>query len=187
MISAFIVTTLIAVFLLIMAGTVTMRFIYQDEPIIIFDFLLLQFQLFPSRKKARGNTSAKKERKKKAKSKYRNLFAIKRALDFLLIHSDLKIKALVIRSETKDPARLPIYNGYIDSLVGAFIAYLLIKSPHLITTTPVFSNFSHPDVQNPTIDISLHTPLHVIAFTFIIYSRDKKRKRERKIVGNKNE
>lgn len=172
-----------AIFLLLIAGTVTVHFIYYEEPIIIFDFLLFEMYLFPSRKRAKHSRKVKK----KLKNRYKNALAIKRALDFLLKHSDVTIHSMKIRAEESDPAKLTVYNGYIDSLICAIITYLRIKSQNLKNSNPPFSNPPLPEGENPAVDITLYTSLHVVAFTFITYHKDKRRKRERKIVGNKNE
>ena len=178
---------LASIFLLLAAGTVTVRLVYIDEPVIVFDFLLFQIQLFPSRKRKKRSLTKRADNENKIKKRYKNARATKKALDFLLKHSDVNIRAMKIRAEERDPAKLTVYNGYIDSIICALITYLRIKSLGFKNNNPPFSNPPLPDSENPSIDITLHTSLHVVAFTFITYKKDKKRKWERKIVGNKNE
>ena len=89
-------------------------------------------------------------------------------------------------AQEHDPAKLTVYNGYIDTLICTLVAYLRIKATSLKNSAPPFSNPPLPDGEAPTIDITLYTSLHVVAFTFITYFKVK-RKREGKFVGNENE
>ncbi len=172
--SLFFAFILFAILLLILAGTVTVRLVYRDELIVIIDFLFLQMLLFPSGKRVKAKKTAKT-----VKDRYKNALAIKRALDFLFKHSDIRIRALKIRAEEKNPAKLTVYNGYIDSLICILITYLHVKSPNLKNSDPPFSTTSPQDSENSTIDITLYTSFHVIAFTFITYYKDKRRKKAR--------
>ena len=108
-------------------------------------------------------------------------------MDFILKHSYVSINAIKIRAEESEPSKLALYNGYIDSFVCALVTYLRKKASRLINNNPPFSNPPFPNDKNPTVDITLTAPLHVIAFASIMYSKNKIRKRERKLVGNKNE
>jgi hypothetical protein len=140
-------------------------------------------QLFPFRKNEKKDEPSNR---RKLTSRYKNALATKRALDFLLKHSDIRIRTMKIRAQERDPAKLTVYNGYIDTFICALVAYLRVKATSLKNSDPPFSNPPLPDVENPTIDITLYTSLHVVTFTFLSYFK-LKGKREVKIVGNKNE
>jgi len=178
---------ILVIFILLIAGSVSVRFIYRNEPVIIIDYLLFQMQLFPARKRKKSSRRKKDSLPFKIRRSYRNTVATKNAVDYLLKHSDIKVKTFVIRAPLDEPSRLTVYNGFIDSLICTLISYLRIKSSRLYNSTLPFSNPQLPETDTPTIDVSLYTAFHVIAFTFIIFAKDKFRKREWKIVGNKNE
>ena len=173
-----------SVFVLIISATVSVRFIYREEPIIIFDFVIIQLLLFPLRKRVPPRKSKKRTEDKGIRSRLRAVQAKKNALDFLLSHSDVNINSINVHSEVSDPAKLTVYNGYIDSVICTALTYLRIKSQNLKNCNFPFSNTPRPEDEQPTVDITLYTSFHIVAFTFIKYLKDKNRKRERKIVGN---
>lgn len=184
MVSLVIAFLLASIFILVFSMSVSVRFIYRDELIIIFDFLIVQLLLFPFGKRAKSRKPRKTNTDKGIKHRLRDVQAKKKALDFLLRHSNVNIYSIKVRAEESDPAKLTVYNGYIDTFICTAIIYLSTKSQKFKNYDPPFSNLPIPDGENPTIDITLYTSFHVIAFTFITYWKDKNRKRERKIVGN---
>ena len=171
-----------AVFLLILACAATVRFVYRTEPVIVIDFLLFQLHLFPARSKEKKR-KARERADKRIKEAFRGAVSVKRSLDFLFKHSDITVHALNIRAQDTDPAKETVYNGYIGTVICAMLAYLRKKSLNLKNYTQPFALPEESSPDSPTIDITLFTSLHVIAFSLFILSKDK-RKRERKIVRN---
>lgn len=184
MVSLILAFVFASIFVMIISMAVSVRFVYREETVIIFDFLILQLELFPLRKRTKLRKSKKRKSDKGIKHRLREVQAKKKALDFLLRHSDVNINSIKVRAEESDPAKLTVYNGYIDSFICTALTYLRIKAQNLKNYNPHFSNSPLPDGENPTVDITLYTSFHIIAFSFITYLKDKNRKRERKIVGN---
>ena len=50
---------ILVVFILLIAGSASVRFIYRNEPVIIIDYLLFQMQLFPARKRKKSSRRKK--------------------------------------------------------------------------------------------------------------------------------
>jgi hypothetical protein len=176
------VLNILAVFLLISACAATVRFFYRTEPVIIIYFLLFEIRLFPTRNREKTK-KAQSRADKKVKGAFKSAVATKKALDFLFKHSDVTVHTLSIRAQETDPAKETVYNGYISTLICAMLAYLRKKSLNLKSYTQPFDFPEESTPDSPTIDITLFTSLHVIAFSLLIFSKDK-RKRERKIVRN---
>ena len=179
MISIILALNIISVFILTLACAATVRFVYRSEPIIIIDFLFFQIILFP----ARHRKKSKKRAAGKIKQAIKNISATKKAFDFLFRHSVITVHDLDVHTQEDDPAKITIYKGYINARICALFAYLRIKSLNLKNYAQLFTPPRQNTVDSPTIDITLFTSLHVIAFSLIIFFKDI-RKRERKIVGN---
>ena len=181
MLGLIIVLILLSVLLLILAADTTVRFTYSDEPIFVIDVLLIELSLFPA-KKRNGFDKNRLDFNEKIKNGYTTAKTTKKALDYLFEHSDVSIHSLKISAEERDPAKLTIYNGYIDFFICTLITYLRTKSLRVSNVEPPFSISPLSGSKKTAIDIAFHTSFYVIAYIFFVYKKDKRRKRVGKIV-----
>ena len=179
---------LLTITVLIILMSVSVRFIYFDEPIIIFDFLLFSFLLFPS-----SNKRIKKEDQtniqKTAKNKLAKASSLKKSLDYLLKRSAVKIKRIDLKLANTEPANFVLQEKNISTLIFILITYLSLKTGNLITEDTHFISYGENDAKTH-IDITLTSTLFHILIAIFIFSKEnakKKRKRAKRIVRKQNE
>ncbi len=188
MVNLLLLLLLIAISILIILMSVSVRFIYFNEPIIRFDFLLFSILFFPS-----SNKQIKKESKrnisKATKNKFARAASIKKALDYLLKRSIVKIEKIDLMLADTDPASFVLQEKNISALIFILITYLSLKTGNLITEDTHFISYGENDAKTH-IDITLSSTLFHILIAIFIFSKEnakKKRKRVKKIVRKQNE
>ena len=117
------------------------------------------------------------------------LVSLKKSLDYLLKHSDVKIEKIDLKLAGTGPASLVLQEKNISTLIFIIIAYLSFKSGNLITSDTHFISYGESDSKT-YIDVSLTSTFFHILIAIFIFSREnakKKRKRVKRVVREQNE
>ena len=177
---------LITVSILIIIASVSVRFVYYNELIIKFNFLLFSIILYPNRRiKKRKRTN----NQKKAKRRSLRISSFKKGFDYLLKRSTVRIDRIDLKLVEPDPARFVLQEKNISTLIYIFLTYLSIKANSILTEDTHFISYRQ-DCSNTHIDITLTSTLFHVAtalFMFLKPNSEKKRKRARKFVRKQNE
>ena len=179
---------LITISILIILMSVSVRFIYFDRPTLRFDFLFFNITLLPSSRE-RIKNEKNNNIFKSTKNRLARAVSLKKSLDYLLKHSDLKIEKIDLKLAGTVPASFVLQEKNISTLIFIIIAYLSFKSGNLITEDTHFISYGESDSKT-YIDVSLTSTFFHILIAIFIFSREnakKKRKRVKKIVREQNE
>lgn len=178
---------LITISILIILMSVSVRFIYFDRPTLRFDFLFFNITLLPSSRERIKNE--KNNIFKSSKNRLARAVSLKKSLDYLLKHSDVKIEKIDLKLAGTNPASFVLQEKNISTLIFIIIAYLSFKSGNLITEDTHFISYGESDSKT-YIDVSLTSTFFHILIAIFIFSREnakKKRKRVKRVVREQNE
>ena len=165
----------ISVFLilyLILIQKLSIRFIYDGNANISFDYSLFKLALTPS-----GN-------KEFITPYLRSVKPIKNALDELLERSEIKLNALHYETAENDPHKFSVRYKNLFSLISIAIAYLSRKTKKLNVYENAVSVISDGGTKNKLkLDVEISAPLHVFfipAFKLFLIARGTKKRKSRR-------
>ena len=167
---------LIAIVILVVIDTVTIRLIYENELIIQIDFLLFLLTLYPSRNKKRR----KIKRFLDIKKSYYIANATRKALEYLFARSTVVVRDVNLAKYTNDPAKLALATQHSLNLASFAVTLLSTKTKNVI-----LSDSSFYDDKRTAFNLSLSTTLFYLLSSLVIYlftAYGHKRKRGRKNV-----
>lgn len=181
---------LILITVLIIIESVTIRLVYTKELVIEFDFLIFTLIFFPASKK-----SPKRKKRtgfsKRIKRKFIKAAAFKKAIEYLLRFSELKIEEIDVQLNNNDPAEFVLRANNLSSVIFVIITYLSLKTESIITEDSLFvSRYNEGQDSKTHLDVTLKSRLfHIIPalFIFLTEIKQKKGKQVRKIVRKQNE
>jgi len=164
-----IITSVSLIFLLILIQKLSIRFLYKNDFSAELDYSFLRIIL----------TDVGKN-KKLGKISPKLFLPIKRALEFLLSKSELKITEIRLKTKENDPSKFGVRYRNIFSLFSAAAVYLSKTAKKLSLSDNSIIILSDPEEESKyTIDITIITPLYIFALTaakFLIISLKNKKK-----------
>lgn len=181
---------LLSIIILIIAESVSIRFIYVNELIIDFNFSLFKLTLYPSRNK-RQRRKKRAGLKETIKNNFIRAASAKKSLEYLLKHSNVNIHELDFHTDYIDPANFILRVQNISTVILILITYLSLKTESIISEDTFFASSSedNSDVKMH-LDVTLKSTLFNIIsayFIFVLENKRRKGKQVRKIVRNQNE
>lgn len=181
---------LILITVLIIIESVSIRFVYSKELVIEFDLLIFRLILFPSSKK--GQKGKKRtDVSKRIKSNFIKAASFKKAIEYLLRFSKLKIEKIDLKLSNSDPAEFVLRAKNLSTVIYVLITYLSLKTESIITEDTFFvSPYDEGHDTETHLDVTLKSRLfHIIPALFIFFTETKRKKGKqgKKIVRKQNE
>ena len=177
MANLYLLFAIISIILLVGGASVYVRFVYTGELVVYIDFLLFTLTFSPSEKQK--NKQKNRRLGKSIKRTVLRAYAIKRAFDFLLNHSDITVHEINFPINSSEPSDFAVTSGGVSAFTLLFLAYLSSKTQKTSIEDNYFTSQATKENIKPTFDLSLRTTLFIVLLSFFIYLLKTKRIKER--------
>ncbi len=189
MIYLFLALILFLILFFIFIQNLYIRITVNEEVLIDIELFPVRLLLYPARKRKKRKHRLR-HLMKHLRTVAVNAISVKRAVEFLLKYSSVKIHTLGYSSDSFDPAAYAVRQQNINSLISVIVTYLAVKSATLLDdgATPLQPLPNSEDAPL-YFDATVRSTLFSVFLTLFVYLKERisRRKRGRKIVGHENE